>query len=268
MMRAAMSGIIKQLLAVAGISCAVLLSGCASSGKSLDEESTIAFVNLLEDQAGYYAFSGYSQQSRKYPVDWGIPQLIEDHISQRLTNTIVPIDTGDVEPVNDLLRIRKAVISSQRTPLQNLLISACNKSGADVLLILSSDTVKIKKNSTQNISGYGLLTASEEGGYKRPDSISLGAPEQDDRVVNAFAIPAITAIQCDPVEFLAMSPVYRSPVPLSGFVPPRDLRKLSEDDLELIRQGVMTSLTEPFDPDLPNVLDQMADSVAEFLGQE
>jgi len=248
---------------------ALAITGCASSGSKPGSSSRLAFVNLMDQQAQLYSFSDYSQQNDAMTVDWDIPGLIQQHITDALENEVVPYAPDNAVAVNDIMVVRKAVVSSQPSKLKTMLGNACYVTGAEAVIVLSSDKLNVQRNNTQALSGYGVFTlnaAKTREEALRSGSLSLGS-EPADTEYYSFAIPAVSLISCSPVTFLTMSTGYRSPVLLEGFRPANGIGNLSATELEQLHQGVLRALDTSLDAELPNVLDQVSGAVAEFFGQ-
>lgn len=231
------------------------LISCATNSELAyiyDSSSRIALVNAIEPIAYYYSFNTFSKDRHAYPVDWGIPELVENAVRTATGNQFIQYTAPDDLLGANVYNVRKAVKSDEISDIKSSVSEICSDTGADALLILGTHSKRVAGSGASKdfASGYGLFTYS--GSLKRP--------------YFAYSIPAGVIVNCVPLSFYSLIGGSRSPVQLKDSQFPTEVNELTEIELREIYPAVLKSLTDSPGNDFPAPLDVISDQVAKLLG--
>ena len=235
--------------------CCVIVAGCTGRGSAYtyDSMTRVALLNATSPSAQYYSFKAVTNEVREYPVNWGVPQLVERSVRFNTPNAFLGYPAPGWLRTMDLLILKSQLGPKGSPSIQKSLAQACAAAEAEALLILGTSEVNWTPESQipKKTAGYGMFTAS--GSYVRP--------------YFAYAIVAAAAINCEPLAHVETYVTYGKPQPIEGleaYIMPDSLKP---GVLDRAKNGVLQGLQQPINEASPlSPLLNVSAKVREWFG--
>lgn len=236
------------------ICCCLTVAGCAGLGPKYKYDATtrVALLNATNTSAQYYSFKAVTHEFREYPVNWAIPQRVEQSVRFSTPNSFVGYPAPGWLRTFDLNRLESQLGAKGSPRIQQSLATACSDTEAEALLILGTSEVNWMPDSDipKQTKGYGMFTVT--GSYERP--------------YFAYAIIAATAVNCDPLAHVDTFVAYQVPQRIEGLEAYIMPDSLSLSVMQRAQKGVVESLQNPIDENNASPLRALAERTKEWFG--
>ena len=239
----------KQLLALFLL---ILMQACASGPQVSDNynrDSKVVLVNGISPKVTYAVIGAFSRDEESYPVDWGVPELIEQKLREATSTQLLRTATPSILAAVDLDDLRKELGGNSNSEMKETLSEICTRENADVALVLGT------KYAVWNIGGLSY----KAGGYGVFRGSMGGANAE------AYALVGAGIIDCTPLRFTSAIWVQQKPVSFKRASLPRNPRDLSATNLSFIRPHVMEALVASADNRNAPLAEQIAKGIDELF---